>query len=324
MSESRQHTPVRTRDTGPVPDAHPSLVSPETAYAAVAGRDARWDGRLIAGGAMDDGGLPALASRLAVSPRHLTRLVVAEVGATPGQLVRTRRAHTARLLLAQTGRRSPSGRCVDARGLRPTALGLEHAPPADITDPDGAHMSATPSPPLLLLEVSTPGGAAHAVVDPRDGALRLFAWHDPADSLARLPLGLRERGFESAAASTAEVADVAGAIARYGDGDPTAHEALAALAVEQTGGPFFGETWRALRTVPAGSRVTYTELAALAGRPSAVRAAASACARNLVALVVPCHRVLRRDGSLGGFAYGLEVKRALLAHEARHWAGREG
>lgn len=184
-------------------------------------------------------------------------------------------------------------------------------------------MSTNPSPPLLLLEVSTPGGAAHAVVDPRDSTLRLFAWHDPADSLARLPLDLRERGFESATASTPEVAEVAEAIARYGDGDPTAHDALGALAVEQTGGPFHGEAWRALRTVPAGSRVTYTELATLAGRPAAVRAAASACARNLAALVVPCHRVLRRDGSLGGFAYGLEVKRALLAHEARHWAGRE-
>ena len=71
-----------------------------------------------------------------------------------------------------------------------------------------------------------------------------------------------------------------------------------------------------LRTVPAGEPVTYTEFAELAGRPAAVRAAAMACARNAAALFVPCHRVLRLDGSLGGFRWGLDVKRWLLAHEA--------
>ena len=62
--------------------------------------------------------------------------------------------------------------------------------------------------------------------------------------------------------------------------------------------------------------VTYTEFAALAGRPAAVRAAAQACARNAAALFVPCHRVLRTDGSLGGFRWGLPVKRWLLDHES--------
>jgi methylated-DNA-[protein]-cysteine S-methyltransferase len=62
--------------------------------------------------------------------------------------------------------------------------------------------------------------------------------------------------------------------------------------------------------------VSYTELAAKAGRPEAVRAAASACARNAAALFVPCHRVLRSDGSLGGFRWGTTVKRWLLEHEA--------
>ena len=65
-----------------------------------------------------------------------------------------------------------------------------------------------------------------------------------------------------------------------------------------------------------GTRSSYAEFAAALGQPSAVRAAASICARNAPALFVPCHRVLRSDGSLGGFAWGLDVKRSLLAREA--------
>ena len=75
------------------------------------------------------------------------------------------------------------------------------------------------------------------------------------------------------------------------------------------------EAWEVLRTVPAGAPVTYAEFAAKAGRPDAVRAAAGACARNAAALFVPCHRVIRTGGGLGGFRYGLEVKRWLLDHE---------
>jgi methylated-DNA-[protein]-cysteine S-methyltransferase len=67
--------------------------------------------------------------------------------------------------------------------------------------------------------------------------------------------------------------------------------------------------------VTAGDVVTYSEFAELAGRPAAVRAAASACARNAAALFVPCHRIVRTDGGLGGYRYGLEIKRWLRAHE---------
>ena len=74
--------------------------------------------------------------------------------------------------------------------------------------------------------------------------------------------------------------------------------------------------WSALRGIQPGHPLTYSEFAAALGSPSAVRAAASICARNAPALFVPCHRVLRSDGSLGGFAWGLDVKRELLAREA--------
>jgi len=102
------------------------------------------------------------------------------------------------------------------------------------------------------------------------------------------------------------------AVRAYFDGDLAA---IDGIAVEQRGGPFLETAWVALRAVPAGSTVSYTGLAAAAGRPEAVRAAASACARNAAALFVPCHRVVRTDGTLGGYRWGLDVKRSLIAYE---------
>ena len=75
------------------------------------------------------------------------------------------------------------------------------------------------------------------------------------------------------------------------------------------------DAWLAMRRIAPGSTLTYAELAAAAGRPAAVRAAGSACARNLVAPFVPCHRVVRTGGTLGGYYYGLDVKSALLRTE---------
>jgi len=99
----------------------------------------------------------------------------------------------------------------------------------------------------------------------------------------------------------------------YFDGDPAA---IDTVPVRQfSGGEFLTHAWDVLRTVPAGGPISYTEFAARSGRPAAVRAAAQACARNSAALFVPCHRVLRTDGSLGGFRWGLSVKRWLLDFE---------
>ena len=101
-------------------------------------------------------------------------------------------------------------------------------------------------------------------------------------------------------------------VARYHEGELSA---IDDVPVRQRSGEFLEHAWDVLRTVPAGRPVTYTEYAAKSGRPAAVRAAASACARNAAALFVPCHRVLRTDGTLGGFRWGVEVKRWLLDHE---------
>ena len=73
--------------------------------------------------------------------------------------------------------------------------------------------------------------------------------------------------------------------------------------------------WRALQRIPPGRTATYGEIATALGRPSAVRAVGQACGANNLALLVPCHRVVRGDGALGGYRWGIERKRALIARE---------
>lgn len=87
------------------------------------------------------------------------------------------------------------------------------------------------------------------------------------------------------------------------------------LPLDIQGTAFQAQVWRALQKIPLGKTATYSEIAAAVGRPEAVRAVAQACAVNSVALLVPCHRVIRRDGTLGGYRWGLEKKRELLARE---------
>ena len=87
------------------------------------------------------------------------------------------------------------------------------------------------------------------------------------------------------------------------------------LPLDLRGTAFQIRVWRFLLQVPAGSVLSYTELAAGVGSPKAVRAAASACAANRVAVLVPCHRVLRGDGGLGGYRWGIDRKRVLIDQE---------
>lgn len=89
-------------------------------------------------------------------------------------------------------------------------------------------------------------------------------------------------------------------------------DAAADLPLDIRGTAFQARVWNALRTIPVGETRTYTQVAEQIGSPSSVRAVASACARNPAALVVPCHRVVRSDGNLAGYAWGLEVKQQLL------------
>lgn len=98
----------------------------------------------------------------------------------------------------------------------------------------------------------------------------------------------------------------------YFDGDI---EAISAINVRQDGSTFSQSAWKAMRKIKAGKVLSYADLAKRAGSPDAVRAAGSACAKNAIAIVVPCHRVVKTGGALGNYAYGLEVKEWLLRHE---------
>jgi AraC family transcriptional regulator of adaptative response/methylated-DNA-[protein]-cysteine methyltransferase len=94
------------------------------------------------------------------------------------------------------------------------------------------------------------------------------------------------------------------------------------LPVHTRGTAFQLEVWKYLQTIPYGEVRSYSEVAAAIGRPAAVRAVARACATNRVALLVPCHRVIRGDGALSGYRWGLERKRVLIDRERASRASR--
>jgi methylated-DNA-[protein]-cysteine S-methyltransferase len=101
-------------------------------------------------------------------------------------------------------------------------------------------------------------------------------------------------------------------ITDYFAGDITA---LNSIRVRQPGASFSQAAWKAMRKVRAGAVISYAELADRAGSAAAVRAAGSACAKNAIMLVVPCHRIVKTGGALGNYAYGLSKKEWLLRHE---------
>jgi methylated-DNA-[protein]-cysteine S-methyltransferase len=155
--------------------------------------------------------------------------------------------------------------------------------------------------------LDTPIGPFTAVVD-GTGAVLASGWTSSLDDL----LPLIHASLRPSSVAEGDLGAVGDAVTRYHAGDLSA---IDDVPVRQRSGEFLQHAWDVLRTVPAGAPLTYTEYAAKSGRPAAVRAAASACARNAAALFVPCHRVLRTDGTLGGFRWGVEVKRQLLEHE---------
>jgi methylated-DNA-[protein]-cysteine S-methyltransferase len=98
----------------------------------------------------------------------------------------------------------------------------------------------------------------------------------------------------------------------YFAGDLTA---LNGIKVRQPGPEFSQAVWKAIRKIPVGTTMSYSDLASRAGSPNAVRAVGSVCARNLIAPIVPCHRVVKTGGDLGNYAFGLDYKEQLLRHE---------
>ena len=159
----------------------------------------------------------------------------------------------------------------------------------------------------LIQTIDTADGAFTVLVDNEQRVLA-SGWTDEHDAIIGR-LAVRTRPADIREGET----DAAAAVRAYYDGDL---DGIDSVPVRQFGTEMQRAGWEALRRIAPGEPLTYTSFAAGLGNPQAVRAAASICARNAPALFVPCHRVLRSDGTLGGFAWGLPVKQSLLAREA--------
>ncbi|HVW68443.1 MAG TPA: methylated-DNA--[protein]-cysteine S-methyltransferase [Steroidobacteraceae bacterium] len=158
----------------------------------------------------------------------------------------------------------------------------------------------------------TPTGWMIVITDDQQ-RLRAAEWEDKETRLERL---LRLRYGETLQLQEARRdSEAKQAIEAYFSGDLTAIERL---RTRTYGTDFQRAVWAALRTIPAGTTVSYGELAVRIGRPTAVRAVGAANGANPIPVVVPCHRVIGADSSLTGFGGGLERKQWLLTHERRH------
>lgn len=131
-------------------------------------------------------------------------------------------------------------------------------------------------------------------------------------SFAKLQAQLENIDQERRTTTVKRIPIVSDLLNDYFDGDL---KALDGISVRQPGERFSQSAWKAMRKISPGKTISYADLANKSGSPDAIRAAGSACARNLIALVVPCHRIVKSGGALGNYAYGLGVKEWLLRHE---------
>jgi methylated-DNA-[protein]-cysteine S-methyltransferase len=161
-----------------------------------------------------------------------------------------------------------------------------------------------------LERVPTPCGEMLVATD-EEGALRGLDWTDHEGRLRRL-LQLHYGPEVVQLRPRSSVSDARSAVEAYLEGDL---QAIDAVTVKSGGTPFQREVWAALRTIPAGTTLSYGALAAQLNRPAAVRAVGLANGSNPISVVVPCHRVIGADGSLTGYGGGLSRKRWLLEHE---------
>ena len=160
--------------------------------------------------------------------------------------------------------------------------------------------------PLLKSSSATPLGTLNVLLDGRTLVAAGFTTF--AELRGKLAIADQERSLTlSRESKWIEVV-----IADYFDGDISA---LNSIQVRQPGAPFSQSAWKAMKRVKPGAVISYADLAERAGSPAAVRAAGSACAKNAIVLIVPCHRIVKTGGALGNYAYGLNKKEWLLRHE---------
>ncbi|MEP2235435.1 MAG: methylated-DNA--[protein]-cysteine S-methyltransferase [Alteripontixanthobacter sp.] len=244
--------------------------------------------------------LGALAAEAGYAPHHFQRLFRRDVGITPAQYGKALRARTAqeRLCEAETitaalydAGFSSSSRFYD---LMEGRLGMSASAWKD--GGRGATIRWAVVPTYL-------GEMLVAATD--KGVCRLSFEEGREELERRFP---NAELIEGGADFASLVEQVVAAVERPGD---ARH-----IPLDVQGTAFQEACWQALREIPAGETRTYAEIAAAAGNPKAVRAAGSANGANNVAVLIPCHRVIRSDGSIGGYAYGEKVKRELLRRES--------
>jgi AraC family transcriptional regulator of adaptative response/methylated-DNA-[protein]-cysteine methyltransferase len=242
-----------------------------------------------------------LAARTHCSARQLQRDFADVLGVTPRQFGQSVRTNRARHLLRS------SDTVLDAafaagygsvRGFYEEAAQRLGMPPSD-------YSAGAPRQVLLWSVASTDVGDVIAVATPVGlAAVRIGSAPDlEAGIRAEFPNATLER-------DDAAMVDVMNALRAICAGNSAPE-----LPIDVHGTAFQARVWKALREIPAGQTRTYTQVAEAIGSPTSVRAVARACATNPVALAVPCHRVIRSDGSLAGYRWGLEVKESLLALE---------
>jgi len=157
--------------------------------------------------------------------------------------------------------------------------------------------------------VKTPFGAISLVVLDKDVPVVIGAAFGKSDVLNR-KVSTKYQGQKIRGGKTpSRISDL---IAQWADGNLTV---LNKIKVQQNGSPFQQECWAAMRAIKPGTTLSYAELAQETSSPGAVRAAATCCAINLVAPIIPCHRIIKSDGSLGNYGFGTSLKKKLLIHE---------
>ena len=242
-----------------------------------------------------------LAECVGYSPSHFQRVFGRATGLSPAAYARALREERAREALSAGG--EVTGAIYEA--------GFEN--PSRFYDALGGKLGMTPSAwarggegvTIRWAVVGTTLGPM--LVAATDKGVCRLSFNETHEHLAaRFPNAELVEGGASFAELVQRVAD---AVERPGTG--------ADIPLDVQGTAFQQRVWAALRKIPSGETRSYAEIAAAAGSPSAVRAAGSANGANNVAVLIPCHRVIRSDGSLGGYAYGLDIKRELLERERR-------
>jgi AraC family transcriptional regulator of adaptative response/methylated-DNA-[protein]-cysteine methyltransferase len=246
----------------------------------------------------------AMASRLGYSERHLRRRFSEIVGVSMGSYVRAQQAVRARAALRAGTSVTQS---VIESGFGSNRAFYEHGATRLGMTP-GRYRDAGRGERIGYTTIDTPVGIVLAA-STNKGVCAVMVGSDEALLTKELSEEFKNATLERNDEALRDVATVLAASVK-GEADSTR------LPLDLEGTAFQIRVWETLRTIPAGQTRTYSQIAQLIGSPKAVRAVGTACGKNPVALTVPCHRVVRRDGSLGGYRWGLDVKEALLSVES--------